>query len=98
MTDSVRALDGRNSLRVVDTMASMDGVMQAARRAGRRPRRRVEFGDWVAPSQTPTPCSARRLGKLIREPFDLLFARRIYEILAAYWKTESRILTRRLVL
>ena len=70
---------------VVNTMLSLDGVMQAPGGPGEDDDGGFSFGGWTAPlwdedldrAQTDT----------MGDPFDLLLGRRTYDIFAAYWPT-----------
>ena len=69
---------------IVGAMVSMDGVMQAPGGPEEDPTGGFKFGGWVAP-HADDPVFREEIGKLFREPFDLLLGRRTYEIFAAHW-------------
>ncbi len=62
---------------------SLDGVMQSPGSAHEDPRAGFTLGGWIVPYWTEA--MGRQLVAELAAPFDLLFGRRTYEMLAAYW-------------
>lgn len=68
---------------IVGAMVSMDGVMQAPGGPDEDPTGGFQFGGWVAPLGDEV--FGEEIGKMLRQPYDLLLGRRTYDIFAAYW-------------
>jgi len=65
------------------TFLTLDGVMQAPGTPEEDPSGGFRHGGWSA--NYWDDAMNRAIAKIIAVPFDLLFGRRTYEILAAYW-------------
>lgn len=70
---------------ITGAFVSMDGVMQAPGGPEEDPTGGFRFGGWVAPMADTDPVFGEEVGKLFREPYDLLIGRRTYDIFAAHW-------------
>lgn len=62
---------------------SLDGIMQAPGGPTEDPTGGFAYGGWLAPHFDPLLGEA--IDSIFKEPFDLLLARRTYDIFAAYW-------------
>ena len=68
---------------VVNTFASLDGVMQAPGGPEEDPTGGFEHGGWSAPFWDDQ--MMQLMGETMAKPFDLLLGRKTYEIFAAHW-------------
>ena len=68
---------------VVNTFATLDGVMQAPGGPGEDPTGGFEHGGWSAGYWDEA--MAAWMGETMSQPFDLLLGRKTYEIFAAHW-------------
>jgi dihydrofolate reductase len=69
------------------TFVSLDGVMQGPGGPNEDPTGGFMFSGWLPP--VGDDAIDRKIGELFSRPFDLLLARRTYEIFAAYWPYAS---------
>lgn len=70
---------------IVNTMLSLDGVMQAPGGPEEDTSGDFRHGGWTAPLVDED--TGRWLDETMAHPFDLLLGRRTYEIFAGYWPT-----------
>ena len=70
---------------IVNTMLSLDGVMQAPGGPEEDDEGVFRFGGWTAPFSGED--LDRAMGGTMGHPFDLLLGRRTYEIFGGYWPT-----------
>jgi dihydrofolate reductase len=68
---------------VVNTFATLDGVMQAPGGPEEDPTESFEHGGWSVGYWDEA--MGQWMGEFMGKPFDLLLGRRTYEIFAAYW-------------
>ena len=68
---------------IVGAFVSLDGVMQAPGGPTEDPTDGFSYGGWLTPHFDPTLGEA--IDAILKEPFDLLLARRTYDIFAAFW-------------
>ena len=73
---------------VIGAFMSLDGVMQAPRRASGRSDRRLRVGGWLPPFWDDSLGDA--MDESFSEPFDLLLRRKTYDIFAAHWPFVER--------
>jgi dihydrofolate reductase len=68
---------------VVNTFASLDGIMQAPGGPEEDPSGGFEHGGWTVSFWDDQ--MAQSMGEFMGKPFDLILGRKTYEIFAAYW-------------